>query len=914
MLTGPLIGREPELSRLEGLVADARLVTVTGPAGCGKTRLALALAERLASAELGCVSVLLSAVDADGVIDALLAALGARERFGSTPTEVLLERVASRRLLVVLDNCEHLLATLTPLLAELLATAPSLRVLATSREPFAIAAEAVFALGPLTVPEADDLGAVVRSDAGRLFVERAARSDPRFALTPASARAVAAICRELDGLPLALCLAAARAGALTTQEIALALAQHGRLATTVGAEQTSRQGSLRASLDWSYQLLSERQRALLRRLSVFSGGCSSDAARAVAAPDDREDTVRGELQALHAKGLLVRTVEHGQERWSLLGTIAEYAADQLVREREHEQTADRHLAWVQAFAARANSWLLEADGHAQIDDEAANLRLALQRALERDPPGACQIAASLMRHWILAERYHQARSVAATALAAVGAEADAAARAVVHCGGALAAMLAEDYTGAIERTRAGLGLLADVDDPSVHAECLRLSTMVLIQTGVDLAQGLANAERAVELESGGHEPLARAFALVNLTVAAGICDRFDAAIAAYEEFLTIPKAREHPRLRAWAEDAAAWSQVSVGSPKQALAHTEQALGLEGEGSSMTYFQLVGFRIHALARMGRTGEAIADGAEALRRATDSSALQAVPAIELALMVAHLIHGDHHAAEDRARRLLEMPQLHTLALARETLARIALARGDAREACEHAHELQTLARRSGSTRQQMLSHYLSGCAALIADDRDRAREPLHAALELCAEHRLDRDAADVLDALALLDATSGEIERAARQAAAAASARTRLSCVTTPGIDARLQTVRAHIASGDRADCWQAAWREGRALGLADAIAYARRGRGSRDRPAAGVDSLTPTERAVAQLAANGLTNPQIATRLFIARGTVKMHLSSAYRKLAVSNRVELTTALAGLSQPTTAETRQPIASR
>jgi len=907
MVTGPLIGREAELSELKAMLTDSRLLTVTGPGGCGKTRLAFELADRVASAELECARVLLSGVGAGGVLDALLAAIEARERFGSTPMKVLLERVASGSLLLVLDNCEHVLGAVRPLLDELVWASPSLRVLATSREPLAIKGEAVLALEPLATPDSDGLGAVVCSDAGQLFVDRAARSDPNFALTPESARAIAAICRQLDGLPLALCLAAARMDTLTAPQIALALA-HGRLATAVGREAPYRQRSMRASLDWSYELLHERQRMLLRRVSVFSGGFTTSAAHAVSAPQDYEDTVRGDLQALEAKGLLLHALEHGQERWSLLHTVAEYAADRLVREREDEQLADRHLAWFRAYAARADTRLLDGVEHALIDQDAANLRLALDRALERDPPGALQIAASLMRHWILAEHFQQARSVAAAVLSGAGEDADAGARAIVLCGGALAGMLAEDYIGAIESTQAGLALLADVRDTAVQAVCLLLSSMVLIQTGANVAQGLANAERAVELTDGlrAQDPLARAYALVALAVAAGICDRFDAAINAYEEFLTIPKACEHPRLRTWAEQMAAWAQLSIGSPEQALLNVDRAIALEGRWPSMTYFQVVGFRIHALARMGRAEQALTEGAAALSRATESAAPQAVPAIELALAVAHFMHGDHDVAHARARRLLQMPQLHTLALARETLARIALARGDHADAEGHAGELQALSLRSGSARQQALADYISGCAAILAGEECRGKDLLHAALERCAELRLERDAADVLDELALLAARTGEFERAARQAGAAASVRTRLSCVPEPGSLERLQAVRAQIVAAGRSERWQAAWRQGMALGLADAIAYTRRRRGPRDRPIAGVDSLTPTERDAAQLAAEGLTNPQIAARLFIARGTVKMHLSNAYRKLHVSNRVELTAALARSSQTTKAD--------
>lgn len=907
---GPLIGRESELAELERMLNCTRLLTVTGAGGCGKTRLALELLDRAASKEEGLEYALVSLASVaseEQIVDALLHALSARERFGSTPTQVLLDRVSPRRLLLVLDNCEHLLAAVARLTGQLLDAGPEVRVLATSRAPLGTAGEQVFRLGPLSLPDPEGgLSAVVRSDAGRLFVDRAARGNPTFALTPGSARAVARICRELDGLPLALGLAAARLDTLTVEEIAQGLSRHGRLSTeaptrpaAVGEEELSPHGSVRASLDWSYRLLERPERVLLASLSSFSGGFTAAAARAVGAPDTSPARVRDVLDSLEVKGLTVPVPAHEDDRWTLLQTVGEYAAEQLAQQGEREEIADRHCAWFRAYAARADTVLLEVDGHERVDEERANLQLALDHALAHDPPGALQIAASLMRHWMLAEHYREARSACAAVLSAIPADADqpvsASAAALVHCGAGLVGMLSEDYAGAIASTRTGLELLGDVRDAGAGVTCLLFSSMVLIQTGVGLEEGLGNAERAVELARSVEDPLGLAFALVNLAIAAGLCDRFDAVGGAYDEFMTICAASEHARLRTWAESAAAWAQLSTGSPERALAHAERAIALEGEWPSMTHFQMVGFRIQALARLGRTDQAREEGARAMRRAQESGAPQAVPAIELALMVAEHMHGDLDAAEVRARRLLGMPHLHTLALAHETLARIALARGETTEAERHARELQAIAERSGGARHRAQAHYIRGRAAVEARETDNGRDLLHAALATYAELGLEREAADVLDELALLAAYTGEGPRAARLAAAAASTRSQLGCAPAPATIDRLDAARAHIAGEGEAACWEAAWAQGEALALADAIAYARRGRGPRDRPTAGWASLTPAELPVAQLAAEGLTNPQIAARLFISRSTVKMHLANAYRKLHVANRVELAAA-------------------
>ncbi len=906
---GTLIGRESELAELKSMLAASPLVTITGPGGCGKTRLALEMAACGASRpqSTGCVVAALADVPrADRLIDSLMAAVGVRERFGSTPNDVLVEHLASRRLLLVLDNCEHLLPDVALLASELCRDAPDLRLLATSREPLEIDGESVLCLGPLSLPEPDDdgVGAIVRSDAGRMFVDRAVHRDAAFALTPRTARAVVSICRQLDGLPLALELAAARLDTLDAEEIARELGGQGRLATAGSAAEPSRHSSLRASLDWSYRLLDETERALIRRLAVFSGGFTAEAAHRVTAPAESVTAVHDRLRALERKGLLVLT--GAPERWRLLSTVAEYAGEELAKAGESDELADRHLSWFQTWAAQANDGLLR-DGHEPIDVEGPNLRRALDRALEHDPESALAMAASLMRHWILAEHYHEARSICSAVLHTVDENTDARALALVTCGAALVAMLSEDYEGALTGTQTGLVLLGAVEDPGVKATCLLCSSMVLIQTGVDLHGGLANAERAVQLaEQHGDDPLGLAWALVSLAVAAMLCERFQALGEAYEAFLAIPTACEHRTLRAWAEQTAAWAHVSVGSPERALVHIERASTLEGDWPSMTHFQVLGFRIHALARLGQTDEAIATGEQALQRARESGALQSVPAIELALATAELMHGALDSAADRAQGLLRMPHLHTLVIARETLARIALARDQPDEAQRHASELEAIAQRSGSMRHQALADYINGRAAIQTGEKDRGRDLLHAALARCAELGLEREAADALDELALLAADAGEAERCARLAAAGASTRARLSCAPTLASTERLDSARARLAA-QAGDCWDAAWAQGEQAALADAIAYARRGRGRRRRSTAdGWPSLTGTERDVALLAASGKTNPQIAEQLFIARGTVKMHLSTVYRKLDVANRTELAVAARHATPPPTHE--------
>ena len=311
---------------------------------------------------------------------------------------------------------------------------------------------------------------------------------------------------------------------------------------------------------------------------------------------------------------------------------------------------------------------------------------------------------------------------------------------------------------------------------------------------------------------------------------------------------------------------------------------------------MTYFQIVCQQLHALARMGRSHQALEQGIKAMERAQASGALMAIPTIELALLIAELMGGEYDAVEARARRLLEVPQSHTLACTREVLAQAALARGDTREAELQGEELEALATRAGSDRLHALADYVAGTAAALDGRVEQARDKLQAALATYAELGLERGAAEVLDELALLAAAADDGKRAARLSASAAATRATLGCAPLPSIAGRVEAARAKLVERDGAAAWDVPWAEGEALPLTDVIAYARRSRGSRNRPGAGWESLTPAERQVVDLAASGMSNPHIAGQLFMSRSTVKMHLSSVYLKLRIANRTELAAAI------------------
>jgi predicted ATPase/class 3 adenylate cyclase len=379
------VGREHETARVRELLVRARVLTITGVGGCGKTRLALAVAsqelERYAD---GAFFVDLSIVsDPDLVWSALAGALGGVGGGALTsdlpPRELVLGRLADATALVVLDNCEHLLDASAEVAATLTDRSASVAVLATSREPLGLEGEQVFRVPSLALPveTADAAG----SEAVRLFVERATTADATFALTPAMAPTIVEICRRLDGIPLALELAAARVRHLSPAEIARRLDDRFRLLTGGPRGARQRQQTLAAALDWSFQLLAARERVLLRRLAVFVDGFSLEAAEGVCAGEDLARTeVVDVLGALVDKSLV--SLHGAERRYRLLETIRLYALDRLVDAGEAPAVRARHLAWFErACATRPHQTTAGAlDLASAVDVE--NLRVAREWAHE----------------------------------------------------------------------------------------------------------------------------------------------------------------------------------------------------------------------------------------------------------------------------------------------------------------------------------------------------------------------------------------------------------------------------------------------------------------------------------------------------------------------------------------------------
>ena len=405
------VGRGREAAEVEALLSEHRLLTLTGPGGSGKSRLALRVASRVLDGyEDGAWFVELAPLsDPDLVPGTVASVLGVTETPGTPLVDSLLAHLEPREALLVVDNCEHLVGACASLAGTLLRSCPNLRILATSREVLGLPGEAHFPVPSLSLPDprrlspAEDLSGY---EATALFVERARTARPGFSPTDANALAVAQICHRLDGMPLAIELAAARTRVLSVEQISSRLNDRFALLTGGGRATPAHRGTLRATMDWSHELLSEEEKVLLRRLSVFAGGFSLEAAEAVCAGGGTEEEEVLDLLGSLVDKSLVLFEEHDEgARYRLLETVRQYAREKLKESHEAGEARSRHAEFYLALSEVAEP---ELKGHGQVawlgrlETEHDNLRAAMRFLLEEgETESAARLAWALWLFWYL---------------------------------------------------------------------------------------------------------------------------------------------------------------------------------------------------------------------------------------------------------------------------------------------------------------------------------------------------------------------------------------------------------------------------------------------------------------------------------------------------------------------------------
>jgi predicted ATPase/class 3 adenylate cyclase/DNA-binding CsgD family transcriptional regulator len=880
------IGRTADIAELSRIATENRLVTLTGAGGSGKTRLAVEVAGQIAGQfRDGAQYVDLAPITEPDLVPATAArALGLPDVPGRSATDALLRFIVDRQMLLVLDNCEHLLDATAALVAAVLRACPAVTVLATSREAIGMSGEVIWRVSSLSISD----------EAVELFTDRARLVRPEFAITDDNAATVAEICQRLDGMPLAIELAAARVRALSVTDILTGLHDRFRLLTGGARSAVRRQQTLRASVDWSHGLLTDVERAIFRRMAVFRGGFDLDAAEIVVADDYVQSCqVLDVLTLLVDKSLVIAENSSGRTRYRLLETVRQYALEKLGDSGESDTVRLRHRDHYTRLATLVDqpSSTAQRQHIERADIEIDNLRAAFTWSCEiGDRERALQLTCVLQRLWWNSGRVQESLSW-------------------------MSAVVPDLSTRPADVT------------PATYARAL--ADFATLTATVGAPQGMEHPERALAIaREVGDTGL-----LIRCLIACGSTAAFDAEIARpyLEEAAGLARTcGDH-----WQLSHILWRQAYVaihdGDPGAAIKAGEEGRDLADEVgdrlvSRMCRYWGLGtaqFMRGELAKAAALFRELMAEAQADRELATPAACQAHLGHTLAWM------GDTAAAQEAASVALELgSELGGLweALCNAPLAVAHLAAG------EVAAALRTGTIAAEGFRAQvglrmvatnpivdvMLAHGDVAAARRWADESVSVAVGSHRAMALSARARVaaaegepeqaEHDARDALAAAAATDAhliTADALEcvaglagngrshrEAARLYGAADSVRKDTGAVRfkiyDDGYMSAIGAVRDSLGHSD----FESAWAEGAAMSTLEAIAYARRGHGGRKRPASGWRSLTPTERDVVRLVSEGLSNNDIASRLFISPRTVQSHLTHVYNKLGVSSRVQL----------------------
>ncbi len=882
------VGREHELDTLSALVGANRLVTVAGTGGCGKTRLAVQCAAMMSGEfESGPWFVDLAELDGDGSpLDALRHAIdGGTGPTAGDPFEAVLDFLRSQRSLVIFDNCEHLVAAVAEVATQLLHAEPELRIMATSREPLDIEGEVVWRLGPLAVPdEGASPDASIDVDSVALFVERARLARPTFELNEATGAAVIEICRRVDGLALAIELAASRVRVLSVQAIADGLANYFRMLAGSSRTAAPRHQTMLASLEWSHHLLSPAEQAVFRRLAVFPGPFDLAAVEDVVAitPVDREvvfETMCGLVDRSLVLSLVAEDSTVGTGRYRTLEPVREFARHQLVAAGEVEDLERRlvryYRAWRTAPPSRSRTV-------AEIALEYPNLVAAMGNAAAAGSvDDVAALATSLDEYWHFtgqagdARRWYDWLFEHKDLL-------DERRRARIL---ALQTWVLTDerrHEEALERADEAIALAAADDDQRLHSIALAARSHATFCAG-DRAGAVRFLEQAVDVN--GRLPVAaRAGQVAQLAYHYGQLGQPNRGLALLEENLGQWGDAVAPQTAVMIHTRQASLAMEAGDLRIAGRSAGLALGIaRGMGSPTAMLDplMVASAVHGAAGDWQNAEALLVEARTVATALGS---KRVGQAEVMLARLALSRGNLGAAQMLRDPPYQVPVIES------ALAELAFLEGDVDDAARHVR-----AALAGEESSRGVPSAMTLCVAaatgIARGDLGGVEDDLHAALDRAVAGGAVHDALRVLLAIGWLAAATGEAGYAVRILSGTRRSLSERGYVITDFEDR--ETRRALEAAmtelGDRFEDLSA---EGGRLTFEEVIEFAGRGRGRCGRPKVGWDSLTPVELRVAALVAEGLANPEIASQLLMSRATVKSHLSRIFTKLGISSRTEL----------------------
>jgi predicted ATPase/class 3 adenylate cyclase len=843
------VGREAELAELGQAFKAARLVTLTGAGGCGKTRLALhAVAEVAERHPDGVWWIELAPVSAGEFVPYVVArTFGLVEEPGRPVVDTLSEQLAGLEALVVLDNCEHLLEPCTRLVNALLRAAPALRFVTTSREPLGVPGELTW-----RVPSLDE------EAGGRLFVERAALVRPGFTAEGGDAKVVAQICRRLDGLPLAIELAAARARMMPPAGIAAALDDRFRLLTGGGRTMLPRQQTLETSVAWSYDLLGDAERALLRRLSVFAGGFTRDAAESVCADEilDRY-AVLDVLSHLVDKSLVHADVDQAEGRYGLLETIRVFARSRLMSAGESNMIQERHRDFFLALAEQAEPELVMADGPAWLDRlerERDNLVAAAEWC---NATGAYEPFLRLVTALTLFYEMHSHLQVGCRRFAQALArdEGPSPLRARALWGAAHVSLYGGDFEAMGRYAPQALEMAEEVGDEWAMGRALNTNGLVVAWLRPEPEQGRVLLSRSIAIgqKLGDHWVVAAGWKL--MTVAWMFQDDYQGLVPALTELRRVAERLGHPYPTAWYHTTVGWAGVHRGDFAMAEQALETALEHDSEiGGASTAGIAMALLGEIESLTGRYDAAEARLGPFLQRAAAEGDYLAAPFGVPAL--ARLLVGRGAAADacDMVEAFVEV--LRPLGVPYHVsqglwvLGTARIATGDLKAAEAALSKAKELATAISNPWLAANANHQLGELARRRDDTSQAEHLHHEALTLRARAGLRPGMAESLESLAALATDQESCLEAARLFGAACALRAEIGLARWPAEQAAYDTDVARVRDALGEHAFHTAWAEGEALTLDEAVAYVSRARGERKRPSSGWASLTPTDRTSA----------------------------------------------------------------
>ncbi|MDT5387259.1 MAG: hypothetical protein QOE04_900 [Mycobacterium sp.] len=878
------VGRESELNDLRRALVDNRLVTLTGAGGVGKTRLAVQVAAQVAGDFGGVWLVDLAPInDPDLVPVAVIRALGLPDQQGSSTMDMLLRFVGGRRILLVLDNCEHLLDACATLVVALQGGCPAVRIMATSREPIGVVGEVSWRVPSLSLAD----------EAIELFIDRARRVRPDFRLTDENAAIAAEICLRLDGVPLAIELASARVRVMSLTEIRDGLHDRFRLLTGGARTAVRRQQTLRASVDWSHALLTEPERILFARLAVFMGGFDLDAAEVIASDGDvKRFQVLDLLTLLVDKSLVLAESASGRTRYRLLETVRQYALEKLGESGQADAVRARHRDHYTAMAALLD--IPAPTGHERLlewaDAEIDNLRAAFTWSRENsETTMASQLASSLQQLWLGRGRVLEGLAWCDAVLTDQDAHPDEVTptvrAAVLADKATLSAFLGA--TGSMEEAVRALAIAREVDDPALLLRSLIACAGIALY---DPEVAGPYFVEAIGLARSIGDGWSLSWILSWLAVGAVMAGDPIAIRAAAEEGRDLADAIGYGRASRGCRWSLGVAQGMTGDPVGAVATLSEVIA-EADAAHDPYWGCNALFMQALmlAHHGDPSAARNAANAAVVSATDLGGF--FPGLAfVGLTVANLAAGDAAAADDAIAAGLPylgiQPKQAAIWIA--YAAQAALARGDLTAGRRLADE--AVAATSGF--HLALALATRADVAIAQGEPEQAGRDAHDALAAAVRSGTYGATPEALECLAGLAVGAGSHRDAARLYGAADAIRLRGGFVRFKIFDAFFEFPVAVLRDGMGEKDFESAWAEGAALSTGEAIGYAQRRRGGRKRPSSGWASLTPTERDVVRLVSDGLANNDIAARLFVSPRTVQTHLTHVYSKLGLTSRVQL----------------------